>query len=161
MKLNKNMVQIGTTAMITSLAFIIPMATTRTGLFSSSPVDSSRITWNEALAMQTQYLGFKPLRVQFPENNSTGTRENLQGFSFNASQLNEIINGNLSGQNPDKVYFLFGQEGVFNDGLLNQSANMRLTAVGVLNGNILKNPQTGTNISLFDKADPCPPNCPR
>jgi len=137
------------------------MAATRTGLFSSSPVESSRITWNEAVAMQNQYLGFKPLRVQHPENNSNGTRENLQGFSFSATQLNEIINGNLKGQNPDKVYFLFGQEGTFNDGMLNQSANMRIIAVGVLNNTILKTAQTGTNISLFDKADPCPPNCPQ
>lgn len=159
MKLNKNFVQISTTAIITSFAFIIPITTHHTGLFRKNPIQSSRITWTQATAMHNEYLLFKPLRVRYPES-STGSIDNLKGFSFSASQLDEIINGNLSGSKPDEVYFMFGQEGTFSDGFMNNSANMRIIAVGTLNNSFLTTPRSGTSISVYDKADPCPPNCP-
>ena len=159
MKLNKNFVQISTTAIITAFAILIPMTTHHTGLFRKPPIQSSRITWTQANTMHNEYLSFKPMRVQVPEN-SSGTIANLKGFSFSASQLDEIINGNLSGSKPDQVYFMFGQEGTFNDGFMNNSANMRIIAVGSLNNSLLTTPRSGTSISVYDKADPCPPNCP-
>ncbi|MDZ4748017.1 MAG: hypothetical protein SH808_05985 [Saprospiraceae bacterium] len=164
MKLNKNLKQISATAVITSLVFVLPMAAYEVGPFSSSPVATERITWQKATDMQTQYLDFRPLRVQFPENDNRSERKDLKGFKFSASQLNEIINANKSGETPDEVYFFFGQEGRFGDdflgGLFHDSGNIRLIAVGMKNNNLLNKNPTGTEISVFDKADPCPPNCP-
>lgn len=167
MKLNKNFVQISITALITSAVFIVPMAYSGTGLFNSGLFESTRITWSEATAMKDEYLNFRPLRVQTPENDNHGLRQNLEGFTIKASQLQEILSSNLSGGGPpDAVYFQFGQEGKFGDdflgGLFHDSGNIRLIAVGVRNGLLLNTNTDGTTtISVYDKADPCPPNCPK
>ena len=162
MKLNKNFVQISLTALITSAVFVLPMANSETGLFKPKPVDSMRITWQQALDMQTEYLRFRPLRVEYPEGDSHANREDLKGFVFLASDLKEILNNNGSGEIPDKVYFQFGQEGEFGDTWFgfHHSGNIRLIAVGVRNNKVLNTSSNGLPISVFDKADPCPPMCP-
>jgi len=165
MKLNRNFVQISLTALITSAFFIIPMANTRTGLISERAAPRQRITWKQATDMQKEYLDFRSLRVFIPENDRHEQRQKLKGFTFPADTLREILDHNLSGETPDSVYFQFGQEGTFGDdflgGLFRDSGHMRLVAVGVKNGKLLITEKTpGTGISVFDKADPCPPNCP-
>lgn len=165
MKLNKNFVQISLTALITSAVFVISMAYSGTGLFNAEPVENMRITWQEAKDMQREYIGHRPLRVRIPEVGANPSKRDLEGFSFSVADLEEIIHNNKSDTIPDQVYFQFGQQGKFGDdhffGILHDSGNMRLIAVGVSKGKRLFTPKSGTEISVFDKADPCPPNCPK
>ena len=168
MKLNKNFVQISLTALITSAVFVIPMAYSGTGMFNPEPVASGRISWQYALDRQLEYLRDEPLRVRHPELDNNGTREPLKGFVFSAADLKEILNidnTNKSGQTPDEVYFFLGQEGKFPDsflhGLFRDSGHMRITAVGMRNKTLLNtNSSGGAEVSVFDKAEPCPPMCP-
>ena len=166
MKLNKNFVQISLTALITSAVFIIPMANSNSGMFSPGPVASERITtWQWALDRQLEYLRDKPLRVQYPNQNNELTRDDLKGFIFKATDLQEILNTNKSGETPDEVYFFLGQDKEFPDsflhGLFRMSGNMRIIAVGLKDKNPLIGVDNLGQMSVFDKADPCPPNCPK
>jgi hypothetical protein len=166
MKLNKNFKQISLTAMITSAVFVIPLAYSGTGLFNKEPVASERITtWQWALDRQKEYLDDRPMRVLDPTDDE---EKNLNGFVFKAEDLKEILNiGDLnkSRETPDQVYFFMGQEGEFPDsflhGLFRKSGHMRLIAVGMKGDKLLNTALTGTDISVFDRADPCPPMCPK
>lgn len=126
---------------------------------------SERTTYSSARTMQEEYLAFRPLKVQYRTEEGTEVIDSLKGFVFSADHLDEIIRGNFhfpsgSGKMPDEVLFLLGQDGTFNDKAGTEYGNMRLTAVGMKDNVILNGAATGTLVSLFDKADPCPPNCP-
>lgn len=161
MKLSKSFFQICSAIFFTS-TLVLGFSMTSWNNMPNFPVDdaSERITWADAQTYHTEYMNFKPMRVEYPEGASGATRTDLAGFVFNASQLNEIINSNASGTTPDSVYFMFGKHGHFNEGLLgmHRRANMRIIAIG-MNGHTLLT--GGLNPSIFDKASPCPPYCPQ
>ncbi len=126
---------------------------------------SERTTWDATRILQSEYLAFNPLKVKYPNDKGVDVIDSLKGFVFSADHLDEIIRGNFhypsgSGKMPDEVLFLLGQDGTFDDKEGSKYGNMRLTAVGMKDNVILKGAASGTLVSLFDKADPCPPNCP-
>ena len=128
-------------------------------LATFSSTGSSRISWSDAQKLQQEYLGFKPMRVKYTDASGTEQKEDLKGFVFTATHLDTIINYNASGTKPDEVYFIFGQDGTFSEGILGMTKrpNMHIIAVGMNGKNLLI---SGSKPSIFDKADPCPPNCP-
>jgi hypothetical protein len=91
------------------------------------------------------------------------TTDQLYAFSFNADQINEIINNNAYGTTlvPDMVAIYLGMEFVNNDVT---KKRWHVIAYGSSNGKLLDVSHT-TSIdaltaraeSVFDKADPCPP----
>ncbi len=163
MKLSKSLIQISATALITSCLFIgyLMAFPNSTGIFAVG--SSEDISWELATSLQSEYLEFKPLRVLYTEGGEE-KKEDLRGFVFNALQLDTIINLNKSGKTPDEVYFMFGQNGTFKEGLLgiHKRGIIQLVAVGMLNKDLLiTTTLPDTKISVYDKADPCPPNCPK
>jgi hypothetical protein len=128
---------------------------------------SERISWEDAKKLKKEYEEFKPLRVRHRGVTDTGPeeKENLRGFVFEAADLDEIIRSNHSSLgNPDKVVFLFGQSGTFTEFPARKRANMHIIALGMKDNVFLidgtKADATKARASIFDKADPCPPNCP-
>ena len=128
---------------------------------------SERITWDNAQILMKEYKNFKPLKVQHKKETDSSKLiiSDLQGFVFNASDLYEIIEENRSGEKPDEVIFYFGKQGEFTDGVfdLRKNAVMHIIAVGMKGKKLLTLPGAKyTEASIFDKADPCPPNvnCP-
>jgi hypothetical protein len=172
MKFSKSFVQIGSTAAITSLIFITY------NLISAEPetvvafAKSERITRDSALKLRSEYEGFKRnLKVKYksPATNND-TVATLRGFVMDAAQLREVVVDNHSGQTPDEVVFYFGKQGQFRHGGglgLRQNAFMHIIVYGRYKGELLdygtpKASDQGSMASpasIFDKADPCPPNC--
>lgn len=163
MKLSKSFVQISSTAIITSAIYIIYFL-----FFSGAPtlsfMKSDRITWPEATQLKTEYINYKPLRVTHKGQSTTDPEKtaDLQGFVFDAAHLNEIINNNQSASgNPDKVIFYLGQDGKAG-GLFTKHGIIHIIAVGIKGDILLIDDKSGANLpSIFDKADPCPPFCPK
>lgn len=130
---------------------------------------SERITSGKADSLEKEYLSFKPMYVKHRgrDGNGADTIADLNGFIFSAAQLKEIIDSNHSGRKDvDAVAFYFGKEGHFRTGL-NRHANLHIIAIGIKNDTLLNkglnDPTTKAALapSIFDKADPCPPNCPK
>ncbi len=134
-------------------------------VYPDNPV-SERISWEEATTGRNEYLNFKPLLVKYADP-TTGSDQisRLKGFTFEAAHLKEIINQNSSSRgNPDKITFYLSQNGTFSDnssGTTIEYGNINLIAVGVKNNRqLIDDILSGRQLSVFDKADPCPPNCP-
>ncbi len=133
----------------------------------SGPGASERVTWEYAKNRMNEYLRFDPLFVQYTTPPS-GTKiiDTLEGFVFDATDLLEIISSNASRLgNPNEIIFYLGQEGKFIDLSTNppieRADNLSLIAIGMKDKNLLLDVvSAGRQVSLFDKADPCPPNCP-
>jgi hypothetical protein len=165
MKLNKNFIQISVTALISSGASILFMASAKHE-FSSIPfAPSETISWETATKFRSDYVDFKPLYVRYDDSQGRELILPLEGFVFEKAHLNEIINDNHSIYgNPDKVAFLLGQEDTFKhgSGLFDpKRGNIRMIAVGIKDSKYLIDARSGMQPSIYDKADPCPPNCPR
>lgn len=133
---------------------------------------SDRISWDDAVRYKNEYQSFpKALKVRFKDPDSSGNFkiEVLQGFRFNAKQLDSIINRNIRlapGEIPDDVAFYFGKDGTSSSGGLfsRRIANIHLVAVGIKDDNLLIDQTNTANrfaSHVYDKADPCPPKCPR
>lgn len=127
---------------------------------------SERISWDESNTLRNEYSDAKFLKVKY-QSPTTGadTIAELKGFVIDASQLDEIINHNRSSLGaPDEVIFYLGQNGSFRTGIwpfTTNHPNYQIIAAGVRNDTLLNDyGGSPTNASLFDKADPCPPNCP-
>lgn len=167
-----DIIKMGGTAILTSLVFIVY------NLFSGSEntfdfAKSDRISWNEADALRDEYLKFKPLRVQYDDPANPGTNKigDLEGFIINARQLDEIINHNKSpykggtDSTADEVIFYLGKKGKFGIPPFDK-AHMHIIAAGIKSDTLLipssaLDQTNATKSSIFDKADPCPPNCPK
>lgn len=123
-----------------------------------------RITMEEVRTLRGEYAENTtfPLMTRYTNSDGRDVVEKLQGFKLDANDLIELATANHSRQgNPDTIIFFIGQNGTFQD--LSSPPitypKINLIAVGVKGGVLLKDATIGS-ASIFDKADPCPPNCP-
>ncbi len=133
-----------------------------TSISSSSPQKDTRISWATAMKFKSDYLNFKPMMVVYDDGSSKRKVDKLEGFKISALAVNEILNDNKNGTNStkaDELMIYFGIEGTtMAEG--NEIPNLRIILAGIQDGKIMKN-STATNetdSSVFDRADPCPPN---
>jgi hypothetical protein len=163
----KDLVLIGTTFFFTSVVTTMTVVYLTSDTATVIGTDASeRTTWDRTRILQNEYLEFNPLKVKYRNTAGIEVIDSLKGFVFSAEHLDEIIHHNFnfpsgSEKKPNEVLFLLGQEGSFTDIAGTNYGNMRLTAIGMKDKTLLTSSTTGgTSVSLFDKADPCPPNCP-
>lgn len=128
---------------------------------------SERISWKEADVMQKEYREFKPLKIKYVDENSKDAVAPLEGFRIDAKQLDEIINHNHAAKDSkdstaEEVAFYLGQDGTFRNVLTNYG-NIHIIAVGIKKNELMiKREETDAKTSsVFDHADPIPPNRPR
>ena len=156
----KELFLIGTTALVVGASTYFVTKSAFSGPTPPPDGASERIEWDEATARRNEYKAFKPLYTR----GADGGLEVLQGFIFEAGHLHEIINKNSSpAGNPDKVMFFFGQDGTFTPPsslTAEEYPVINVIAVGVKDDELLDDAKLGYSVSVFDKADPCPPNCP-
>jgi len=161
MKLNRNFVQISTTALITSAAFIFYIKFFQAEHSGIAVALSEPISWSDAQKLMADYSRSEIMKTKYTASNGQVTVSVLKGFVFDAPDLSEIILSNHNGINPEKVLILFGQDGTFDDETGKQWPIMHLIAVGMrADGTILKDGIGGQVPSIYDKAEPCPPKCP-
>ncbi len=92
-----------------------------------------------------------------------GTRIELEGVMFLASQIQEIIIENHSGNSPDKVVFYFGLQDVRDKGqrwhivAYGKKGRKLLTSYTTSLASTSTNAVIYNRASIFDKADPYPP----
>lgn len=124
---------------------------------------SERISWTDAMILRDEYQGFKPLQVRYEKTTGDTVVETLNGFVFNAADLDQIINKNIIAK-PDEVIFYLGQKGTFKTHWYEgKHGNMHIIAAGIKEKQLLYDrqyPSDATKSTIYDKADPCPPNCP-
>lgn len=162
MKFHKtDIIKMGGTALVTALVFVV------FNLFSANGntfyfAKSDRISWKDALKMQKEYV---PNRQHLKTRVGSGDSV-LRGIVFDARQLDEIINHNRhptgTDSTADEVIFYLGKDGE-SGGWLSKYPNMHVIAAGMKGRYLLidADQSTATKSSVFDKADPCPPNCPK
>ncbi|MBS1745910.1 MAG: hypothetical protein JST21_07050 [Bacteroidetes bacterium] len=133
---------------------------------------SERISWDDAFKLKNEYLKFKPFKVRVartPGVPGDTVEKKLEGFVFDAKQIDTIINHNVllpAGEQADELILYFGQAGTFNSGILGikRLPRLHIISAGIKDGKLLidKN-NTGDMLksNVYDKADPCPPNCPK
>jgi hypothetical protein len=174
MQFNKSdIVKMGGTAIVTALIFLAinrPPAEESSSktpyVFQIEASTSQRISWNWARKLDSEYRAFKPLMV-----NINGSVQPLRALVFNARQLDTIINHNLNPNGKDStaddVFIYFGQQGTFDSG---KYGVIHLIAVGGkydasqrADTLMIRRSDTSSakSASVYDKADPCPPNCPK
>lgn len=179
MKINRNFIQIGLTALITSAVFLIninyfqkkspdilaldraePSAssgTTAVELSSDTilvPM-SEPLPWSDAQDRMADYMSFNTTIRPIMKTKSPidGSINILKGFSFETAHLLDIMK-KPDGTMVDSVLFMFGAEGTFNESPATRWPHLRIIAVGVTNNVVL------STRPVYDKADPCPPFCP-
>jgi len=140
-----------------SCIFVLSSYTKNVVHSTENALESTAISWDEAISLRDFYKENQPLRVQ-----SGNSQVPLEGFTIQAQQLLEIISNNKVGGKADQVMFYLGAEAPDRGSTL---PKYNLIAVG-LNGGQLMIPssQEGrsnpSQSSVFDKANPCPPFCP-
>jgi hypothetical protein len=116
---------------------------------------------NEAKSLRQLYEQSKLLHTV----DKSGNAIPLYGFAFNADQIDELLNNNVSGEkSPDKIALYLGLE------MVGDNKRWHVVAYGLKNGTLLDyvaspggkgagldNELAGQQPSIFDKADPCPP----
>ena len=166
MKFNKSDIpKMGGAALITALIFIAINFWGNKNKFSFS--SSERISWNRADKLKGEYMGFKPMNVEYKDP-ATGKDivTELEGFKMDARQIDEIINHNKhtgsTDSTADEIIFYFGMDGKSGP-WYSRFANLHIIAAGIKNNTLLKNREGSNDVesSIFDKADPCPPYCPQ
>jgi hypothetical protein len=133
--------------------------------------NSERISWTEAVSLKNEYLGFKPLMVRHARTEGVPNdtvESKLQGFVFDAKQIDSIINHNVllpQGQQADEVIIYFGQKGSYRSWFLGKKRpRLHIVTAGIKGGDLLINkqyPSDKLKANVYDKADPCPPHCPK
>ena len=124
------------------------------------PLTGGRMSWNDAEALIAEYRR-APIMIESLGSAGDTVRTPLQGFQMDAGEIDEIINYNRNGLNgnglADHLMIYFGATRD-STGL----SKLQLIAVGVKDGVLMKNAdgRESRKSSVFDKADPCPPNCP-
>ena len=167
MKMNRNVVQITGTALVTSTLFILYLALSGPDGLTLALATSEKISWKDAQGLKKEYMDFRAMRVQYMNSQNIPVYDTLEGFVIQADHLREILDTNRSEKgNPDEVIFYFGQKGKFSepgDGIFTpKSPNMHIIALGMKGKELLIDDKTGGNSpSIYDKAEPCPPNCPK
>ena len=134
----------------------------------SSISRSERISWQTAKNLKDEYIGFKPMNVEYKDpKTGKDIDTELEGFKMDARQMDEIINHNKhtgsTDSTADEVIFYFGMDGKAGP-WYSKFPNLHIIVAGVKNNIVLKNRDINESkaSSVFDKADPCPPsiNCP-
>lgn len=157
------------TAAITALICIGLYGSFKKGTFLSISKDnkSDRISWKDAVSMQNEYMKFRPLKIKYNDENSQGVVTPLEGFRIDAKQLDEIINHNHAANDSkdstaEEVAFYLGQNGTFENGR-DTYGNIHIIAVGIKKNALMIKPEEtdAKTSSVFDHADPIPPNRPR
>ena len=128
---------------------------------------SEPISWTEALSLRKDYMNFKPLKIKYYDKDSNSVVSDLEGFRINAKHLDEIINHNHAAKDTkdstvEEVAFYLGQNGTFRN-ILTNYGNIRIIAVGIKNNELMIKPEEtdSKTSSVFDHADPIPPNRPQ
>lgn len=131
-----------------------------------APSTAERLSWNEAQKRIDEYIQ-DPIMVDSITEKGDTIKTALKGFSMSARAINEVINHNRN-ENGNEIadelmlYFCKSKDD-------NGVSRLQLIVVGVENevgdkyGVIMKNDKDGNDTlksSVFDRADPCPPNCP-
>jgi hypothetical protein len=162
MKINKNFVLVSLTALITatSTALITLTILQQKDETSYTGTASEPISWAEAQKLMTDYSNSAIMKTKYTES-GTEKIEVLKGFVFDWDDINEIVRHNHSGIKPESIVFYLGQDGSFMDGSGKEWPIINLIAVGMENMKILSEGIAGQAPSIYDKADPCPPNCPK
>jgi|GEM_PF-1963307 len=178
MQFNKSdIVKMGGTAIVTALIFLALHRPPAAESFSKTPYvlqisnsTSGAISWDTAKSMIAQYLkSSNPLFVDSTK------KVPLRAFVFNARQLDTVINHNLSpfgkDSSADDLYVYFGQQGTFDSGkygkihmIIVGAKTFRDPATNALYDSLMINParqNSASSTSVYDKADPCPPKCPK
>jgi hypothetical protein len=149
MKFNKNVLQVGGTALLTSLFFLI------CNFFSGGSgvtIKSGPIDWPKATKLKNEYeKSNQAMKVKFDKDGKTH-KDVLKGLVFETKHLDDLINHTSTGIRPDSIIIYFGREGSFYD-FPKWYSNLHIIAVGIKDGKILES-------DVYDKADPCPPYCP-
>jgi hypothetical protein len=170
MKFNAtDIVKMGGAALLTALIFIAlkPSAQQFPLVFNGTST-SGAISWVKAQNYMQQWDVSSPLKAD-----DSGRAKTLHAFSFDAKQLDTIINHNLNPNGTDStaddVFIFFGQDSTFQNGQ-SRFVNVHLILVGgkydstvgkdTLMINVKKKNSAFAS-SVYDKADPCPPNCPK
>lgn len=170
MKFNAtDIVKMGGTAIITALIVIaVKPSNEQHSLILRGTSTSGAISWLKAQNYMKQWDSTSPLK-----SDDSGIAKTLHAFSFNAKQLDTLINHNLnpngSDSTADDVFIFFGQDSTFENGQ-SRFVNVHLILVGgkydstagkdtLMINNNRKNSALAS--SVYDKADPCPPNCPK
>lgn len=170
MKFNSSdIVKMGGAALITALIFIATKPSAeQLPLVLRGTSTSGAISWNTAKNYMQQWDVSSPLKAD-----DSGKAKTLHAFSFNARQLDTLINHNLnpngSDSTADDVFIFFGQDSTFDKDQA-RYVNVHLILVGgkydsTAGKDTLMINKSRENSALassvFDKADPCPPNCPK
>ena len=127
---------------------------------------AERISWDEALKLKQEYLDHKPLMVDYDDTSGKPTRGPLQGFRMDAKAIDEVINYNQNSPSKsgkaDQIIFYFGIDG-YSEAAGDKIPIYNIVVAGIENGKIMKNPASSDidHSSVMDRADPCPPNCPK
>lgn len=104
----------------------------------SAGLVSEEITFGDAQEMHTKYLE-NPLQVMLP----SGAVKDLKGFSFDKSDILEILN--RTDHNVEKLFIMFGAD---------PNGYVKIIGGGINDNNQLLDDK------LFDMCDPCPDKCP-
>lgn len=170
-KFQTDLLKIGGTALITAALFVLynrfsPNSTSSTD-YGVHMLGSGRIPLAEAIRLRKNWIDTPLIRTD-----SSGHSGALQAFRFKADQLDTIINYNASldsGVKADDIIFYFGRDGDTAMGTgpgARKFVKMRLIAIGLKNDSLLitdKHTNTAGAFvpSVYDKAVPCPPKCPK
>lgn len=171
-----DIIKMGGAALITALIFLATRSSTPAEqqlqaqqspeplVLTFSGSTSGAISWASADSMRRQWISASPLKT-----NDGGNTATLQAFSFNARQIDTIINHNLNPINGDStaddLFIYFGQDSTFNSGT-KKFGNIHLVLVGsqtIASKNVLmvnlRDSTSAKASSVYDQANPCPPRC--
>jgi len=152
MKINRNVALIGITTLLTSAVF-----TTYIILFHTYHGASERITYDQAVVLMNEYQGRNPIMMTRYTEAGIPKVEKLKGFKFDKSDMMDLLTSSsgTAGVKADTLLLMFGTAGTFRDANNIEWPNMHIIAFGTNNN------ETLIAGPIYDRADPCPPNCPR
>src|SRR5690606_22662621 len=119
---------------------------------------SQAISWVEASNLMSHYMTNNPFLIKNPQNPKLSVP--LEGFKIKASGLDSIINYNKigNGKKPEYVMLYLGKD---------IQKGYTIIAVGIDSSGYLiipsnqQDPANAKLSSIYDKAEPCPPMCPK
>jgi hypothetical protein len=152
MKINRNVAQISITALLTSAVF-----TTYIIISHTYHGASEAITWEQARTLMNEYQGRNPIMMTTYTETGTTRFEKLKGFKFDKSDIMDLLTSSSGTPEvkADTLLLMFGTAGTFLDANDVEWPNMHIIAFGTHNNvTLIGGP-------IYDRADPCPPNCPQ
>ncbi len=121
---------------------------------------SGPITAAEAKALRANYTSPEDVDALHTTDDE-GDPVVLKGFVFGAEDLRTIMDKNAAlkpGEKADSVIFYFGKDLASSKPNI---SNWHIIAYGMLGNQLLQTSLTGGEPTIMDKADPCPPYCPK